>query len=139
MTSSFPSKVESSAATEGAAGTTITTSMPETPSDTISPAPTDQNAINVFGDALAAADGEDTDTVSDNEDEDKSMKRSLLRRAEKSHSRLPGIRKIPLRAIGIILLIALVNAIVWVAAAIVLVCVLLITDHVFPAPLSNYF
>ncbi|KAJ5084123.1 hypothetical protein NUU61_008702 [Penicillium alfredii] len=44
----------------------------------------------------------------------------LLRHAERSHSRVPGIRKIPLRAIGIILFIALLNAIVWIAAAIVL-------------------
>lgn len=46
----------------------------------------------------------------------------LLRSAERSHSKMPGIRKIPLRAIGIIAFIALLNIIVWVAAAIVLVC-----------------
>lgn len=45
----------------------------------------------------------------------------LLRHAERSHQKMPGIRKIPLRAIGIILFIALLNAIVWIAAAIVLV------------------
>ena len=45
----------------------------------------------------------------------------LLRHAERSHRRLPGIRKIPLRAVGIILLIAFLNIIVWIAAAIVLV------------------
>jgi hypothetical protein len=45
----------------------------------------------------------------------------LLRHAQRSHSKMPGIRKIPLRAIGIILLIALLNCIVWIAAAIVLV------------------
>ncbi|CAI7624849.1 unnamed protein product [Penicillium pancosmium] len=44
----------------------------------------------------------------------------LLRHAERSHQKMPGIRKIPLRAIGIILFIALLNAIVWIAAAIVL-------------------
>ncbi|KAJ5178987.1 hypothetical protein N7492_002197 [Penicillium capsulatum] len=44
----------------------------------------------------------------------------LLRQAERSHRRMPGIRKIPLRAIGIIALIALLNVIVWIAAAIVL-------------------
>ncbi|KAJ5770569.1 uncharacterized protein N7511_002620 [Penicillium nucicola] len=44
----------------------------------------------------------------------------LLRHAERSHSKIPGIRKIPLRAIGIIAFIALLNIIVWVAAAIVL-------------------
>jgi high-affinity nickel-transport protein len=46
----------------------------------------------------------------------------LLRQAERSHSRMPGIRKIPLRAILIIALIAILNIIVWIAAAIVLVC-----------------
>lgn len=46
----------------------------------------------------------------------------LLRSAERSHGRIPGIRKIPLRAIGIIALIAFLNILVWVAAAIVLVC-----------------
>lgn len=46
----------------------------------------------------------------------------LIRKAERSHSRMPGIRKIPLRAIAIIALIAFVNIIVWAAAAIVLVC-----------------
>ncbi|KAJ5750806.1 Nickel/cobalt transporter high-affinity [Penicillium manginii] len=44
----------------------------------------------------------------------------LLRHAERSHQKMPGIRKIPLRAISIILFIALLNAIVWIAAAIVL-------------------
>ncbi|CAG8073816.1 unnamed protein product [Penicillium nalgiovense] len=44
----------------------------------------------------------------------------LLRHAERSHSRMPGIQKIPLRAILIIALIAILNIIVWVAAAIVL-------------------
>lgn len=46
----------------------------------------------------------------------------LLRSAERSHSKMPGIRKIPLRAIGIIAFIALLNIIVWIAAGIVLVC-----------------
>lgn len=45
----------------------------------------------------------------------------LIRHAQRSHSKMPGIRKIPLRAIGIIALVALVNCVVWVAAAIVLV------------------
>ncbi|KAJ5605551.1 hypothetical protein N7510_008332 [Penicillium lagena] len=45
----------------------------------------------------------------------------LIRHAEHSHSRMPGIRRIPLRAIGIILFIAFLNMVVWIAAAIVLV------------------
>ncbi|PYH43108.1 NicO-domain-containing protein [Aspergillus saccharolyticus JOP 1030-1] len=44
----------------------------------------------------------------------------LVQQAEKSHRRLPGIRKIPLSAIGIILFIAFLNVVVWIAAAIVL-------------------
>ncbi|RAL15226.1 HoxN/HupN/NixA family nickel/cobalt transporter [Aspergillus homomorphus CBS 101889] len=46
--------------------------------------------------------------------------KAFFKQAEKSHSRLPGIRKIPLPAIGIILFIALINVVVWIAAAIVL-------------------
>lgn len=46
----------------------------------------------------------------------------LIRHAERSHSRMPGIKRIPLRAIGIIFFIALLNVVVWIAAAIVLVC-----------------
>lgn len=45
----------------------------------------------------------------------------LINKAERQHKRLPGIRKIPLRAIAIILFIAFINLIVWAAAAIVLV------------------
>ncbi|KAF4218001.1 hypothetical protein CNMCM8980_005385 [Aspergillus fumigatiaffinis] len=45
---------------------------------------------------------------------------SLLRQAERSHRRLPGIRKIPLPAIAIILFVAFMNVVVWIAAAIVL-------------------
>ena len=50
-----------------------------------------------------------------------SLKEALVRKAEVTHSAVPGLRKIPLRALGIILLIAIVNAVVWVAAGIVLV------------------
>ncbi|OJD10785.1 hypothetical protein ACJ73_09698, partial [Blastomyces percursus] len=57
----------------------------------------------------------------DEDDNVKSLKRSLLRKARRSHSRVPGLRKIPLPALGIILLVAVVNAVVWVAAGIVMV------------------
>lgn len=50
-----------------------------------------------------------------------SFKEAFVRKAEWSHSAVPGLRKIPLRALGIILLIAIVNAVVWIAAGIVLV------------------
>lgn len=47
--------------------------------------------------------------------------RNAEKRAELSHNRIPGIRKVPLRAIGIISFIALLNAIVWIATGIVVV------------------
>lgn len=47
--------------------------------------------------------------------------KQLLQRAERSHNRVPLLRKIPFRSLAIILFIALLNAIVWVAAGIVLV------------------
>ncbi|KAL2834108.1 high-affinity nickel-transport protein-domain-containing protein [Aspergillus pseudoustus] len=53
-------------------------------------------------------------------DDKKWSTKSLIRHAERSHSRLPGIRKVPLRSIGVILLVALVNLLVWIAVAIVL-------------------
>ncbi|KAL3467166.1 high-affinity nickel-transport protein-domain-containing protein [Aspergillus heterothallicus] len=56
----------------------------------------------------------------DEVDDKKWSTKSLIRHAERSHSRMPGIRKVPLRSIGVILLVALVNVVVWVAVAIVL-------------------
>lgn len=56
----------------------------------------------------------------DSETKSKWTAESLLRRAERSHRRLPGIRKIPLPAIAIILFVAFINVVVWIAAAIVL-------------------
>ncbi|KAL2832831.1 high-affinity nickel-transport protein-domain-containing protein [Aspergillus cavernicola] len=46
--------------------------------------------------------------------------KSLIWHAERSHSQFPGIRKIPLRSLGVIFLVAVVNVVVWVAVAIVL-------------------
>ncbi|KAL4935000.1 hypothetical protein BDV06DRAFT_207843 [Aspergillus oleicola] len=54
------------------------------------------------------------------DDDKKWTAKSLIRHAERSHSRLPGIRKIPFRSIGVILLVALVNVLVWIAVAVVL-------------------
>ncbi|KAL1999359.1 hypothetical protein VTN02DRAFT_4641 [Thermoascus thermophilus] len=68
--------------------------------------------------------GNHVNTIDDDDDRDvaqkTSLRTSLLRRAERSHRRLPVLRKIPLPAIGIILLIAAVNVVVWVVAGIVL-------------------
>ncbi|KAJ5170818.1 Nickel/cobalt transporter high-affinity [Penicillium coprophilum] len=72
---------------------------------------------------IMSAFNEPTDTDLDSRSLDSDRKWSLqplLRSAERSHSKMPGIRKIPLRAIGIIALIAFLNILVWVAAAIVL-------------------
>ncbi|KAB8259790.1 high-affinity nickel-transport protein-domain-containing protein [Aspergillus pseudonomiae] len=46
--------------------------------------------------------------------------KSLIRHAERSHRRIPGVRKIPFPALAIILFIAFINVVVWIAAAIVL-------------------
>ncbi|KAL4867399.1 hypothetical protein BDV12DRAFT_186692 [Aspergillus spectabilis] len=53
-------------------------------------------------------------------DDKKWSTKSLIRHAERSHSKLPGIRKVPLRSIAVIMLVAVVNVVVWVAVAVVL-------------------
>ncbi|KAL4749237.1 hypothetical protein BDW72DRAFT_214201 [Aspergillus terricola var. indicus] len=63
----------------------------------------------------------DSPVIESDLDDKKWTAKSLIRHAERSHSRLPGIRKIPLRSIAVILLVACVNVVVWVAVAIVLV------------------
>lgn len=60
-------------------------------------------------------------SVDSNNDRTELRKWGIVRKAEKTHSRVPGLRKIPLPAIGIILLVALVNVLVWIAVGIVLV------------------
>lgn len=62
--------------------------------------------------------------ISHDSDDVASHKHSLLAKAERSHKKVPGLRKIPLPAIGIILLVALVNGLVWVVAGVLLVCFL---------------
>ena len=47
---------------------------------------------------------------------------ALVAPIESLHGKTPGVRKLPFRAVGVILLLCIVNAIVWVAAAVVLVC-----------------
>ncbi|KAL4925050.1 uncharacterized protein BDV17DRAFT_284257 [Aspergillus undulatus] len=61
-----------------------------------------------------------TTTTTTLNDDKKWTAKSLIRHAERSHSRLPGIRKIPIRSIGVILLVAVVNVLVWIAVAVVL-------------------
>ncbi|KAI9369598.1 high-affinity nickel-transport protein-domain-containing protein [Aspergillus egyptiacus] len=56
----------------------------------------------------------------DDDNDKKWSAKALIRHAERSHARLPGIRKVPLRSIGVIILVALVNVIVWIAVAVVL-------------------
>ncbi|GKZ38112.1 hypothetical protein AbraIFM66950_010059 [Aspergillus brasiliensis] len=46
--------------------------------------------------------------------------KKFVKQAERSHRRLPGLKKVPLPAIAIILFIAFINVVVWIAAAIVL-------------------
>ena len=50
-----------------------------------------------------------------------SLKKSLLRKAATHHERVPGLRRMPLPALGIILLLVIVNLVVWVGVGIVLV------------------
>lgn len=52
--------------------------------------------------------------------------KKFVKQAERSHRRLPGLKKVPLPAIAIILFIAFINVVVWIAAAIVLVCMTLL-------------
>ncbi len=77
-----------------------------------------------MAEALTPGDNIVVEVDAQNQSDDKkwTTTNSLIRRAEHSHSRLPGIRKIPLRSIGVILLVALVNVLVWIAVAVVLVC-----------------
>ncbi|RJE25072.1 nickel transport protein [Aspergillus sclerotialis] len=75
----------------------------------------------------SSADNESSD--GSNHVEKKWSPRVLIQRAERSHSRVPVLRKIPFRAVAIILFIAFLNVIVWIAAAIVL--------HYYPSLVSN--
>jgi high-affinity nickel-transport protein len=50
------------------------------------------------------------------------FRRNFIRRAERIHAQIPAIKKIPLSAIGIISLIALINMLVWAVCGVVLVC-----------------
>lgn len=49
------------------------------------------------------------------------LRKHLESKARSYHGRTPGVRKLPLSAIAIILAIGFVNALAWVAAGIVLV------------------
>ncbi|CRG90552.1 High-affinity nickel transport protein nic1 [Talaromyces islandicus] len=74
----------------------------------------------VHGDALARV---------DDGYQKQPLKRKLLQRAETIHGRIPGIKKIPLPAIGIIGLVALINLLVWAVCGIVL--------HFYPSLIST--
>lgn len=50
------------------------------------------------------------------------FRRKFIRRAERIHARIPAVKKIPLSAVGIISLIALINMLVWAVCGVVLVC-----------------
>ena len=55
--------------------------------------------------------------------------RSLHKSAELYHGRTPYLRKIPLAALGLIGLIALINALVWAAVGVVLVRKVSLASH----------
>lgn len=48
------------------------------------------------------------------------MKMDFMKKIESSHGRIPGVKKVPLPAIGIIALVAVINILVWIAIGIVL-------------------
>jgi high-affinity nickel-transport protein len=58
-----------------------------------------------------------------------SSKSALLHKVRTQHSRLPGLRRVPLPAIGIIALVALINIMVWITIGIIL--------HFHPALIST--
>ena len=49
------------------------------------------------------------------------LSKEILKQIESSHGRIPGIKKVPLPAIGIIAIVALINVIVWVVVGVLLV------------------
>ena len=58
-------------------------------------------------------------------------RKALASKARSYHGRTPGVRELPLPAIAIILAVALVNALVWVAAGIISVWLMEMLPHVF--------
>ena len=61
------------------------------------------------------------DSIPDASDEEASFKMLMMRKIQTTHSQMPGVRKVPLRAIGIIVLIAVINTGVWICMGIILV------------------
>ncbi|KKZ64024.1 high-affinity nickel-transporter [[Emmonsia] crescens] len=99
---------------------TATTSRTNIPPSSLSPLPRLVAQEPEHGYEIGYGEAEAEPEPEEDDDNVKSLKRSLLRKARKSHNRMPGLRKIPLPALGIILLVAAVNVVVWVAAAVVL-------------------
>ena len=54
----------------------------------------------------------------------------LESRASQSHAQIPGLRKLPLPALGIILLLVFVNMLTWAAVGVVLVWLSMCVDGV---------
>ncbi|EEH40153.2 hypothetical protein PAAG_02208 [Paracoccidioides lutzii Pb01] len=84
------------------------------------PEPTVVTATSALPSRLYELGYEEVEEEEESGNNELSLKSTLLRKARRSHSRVPGLRKIPLPALAIILLIAGVNALVWVAVGIVL-------------------
>jgi len=49
------------------------------------------------------------------------LKETLSKRATDYHGKIPWIKKLPIAAVGIILAVALANAVIWAAVGVVLV------------------
>ena len=54
-------------------------------------------------------------------DEDAGFKMLLMKKIQTTHRQMPGVKKVPLSAIGIIVLVAAINILVWICMGIILV------------------
>lgn len=59
------------------------------------------------------------------------LRKGFENKARLYHGRTPGVRKLPLSAIAIILAVAFVNALTWVAAGVILVWLVEVLRRVF--------
>ncbi|KAL2368212.1 hypothetical protein RJ035_002274 [Blastomyces gilchristii] len=101
-------------------GSTAATPRTDTVSSRSTPLPCAVAQEHERGNEVGYGEAEAEPELEEDDDNVKSLKHSLLCKAKRSHNRVPGLRRIPLPALGIILLVAVVNAVVWAAAGIVL-------------------
>lgn len=61
----------------------------------------------------------------------RNWRKGVASNARSYHGRTPGVRRLPIPAIAIILAVALVNALAWVAAGIISVWLMEMSRHAF--------